>query len=65
MCYNLGRNYMEVIKMAKKLSKTLSLILAITMILCTLPLVSLAADTVDSGKCGDDLTWTLSTVMAY
>lgn len=51
--------------MAKKLSKTLSLILAITMILCTLPLVSLAADTVDSGKCGDDLTWTLSTVMAY
>ncbi len=45
--------------MKQKLNKTLSLILAMIMIFGTLPVVSLAADVVHSGSCGENLTWTL------
>ena len=43
----------------KNVKKLTSLLLVIIMIFGTLPVVSLAADVVDSGTYGDNLTWTL------
>lgn len=39
--------------------KTLSLILALLMVISLLPVSALAANTVQSGTCGENLTWTL------
>ena len=39
--------------------KTLSLILALLMVVSLLPVSAFAASTVQSGTCGDNLTWTL------
>ena len=48
--------------MMKRMTKFLSFILAAVMVLGAMPLtatVSFAGNTVDSGTCGDNLTWTL------
>ena len=39
--------------------KTISLVLALLMVFSLLPVSAFAANTVQSGKCGDNLTWTL------
>ena len=39
--------------------KTLSLILALLMVFSLLPVSALAANTVQSGSCGDNMTWKL------
>ncbi len=45
--------------MKKKTKKILSLLLAVILMFGALPIVNVSAKTVDSGKCGDNITWTL------
>jgi len=44
--------------MKKQITKTLALILALIMLVMALPMTASAANVIESGKCGDNLTWT-------
>lgn len=43
----------------KKFKSTISILLAIVILVCTLPFAVGAADTASSGQCGDNVYWTL------
>ena len=45
--------------MKKRRTRLLSMVLALAMLLTTMPVSALAGDVVDSGTCGENLKWSL------